>query len=149
MPNRFKKIVSHLQGDIDQTIDELLARIGEQRHGILGYVVNQTRGHAVYSENAFTVPYWAYMRGNGYFTYYVAHELAHLLNNRSDDFQPYHKAKFYKHFREVCPEGYWHHEFEYIKSSRRYLQRAQNITHGQARPKAHQTKKLIEFIISD
>jgi hypothetical protein len=116
----------------------------EKLKKIPAYVVNQHRGVASYSRGFFSIPLWAYDRQHldfkdfkikystwrkdwfeknkvheGYFIYYVAHELAHWLChiNQDDTRCVGHNPQFYKAFKKLCPYRYQHYELAYIKTS--------------------------------
>ena len=158
MSNHFRKVVTCYQPMIDSITDDLLSKAGYPRNGIKAFVVKQRRGQANY-KNVFSVPLWAYFRSREYFTYYIAHELAHMISHRHD-YLPGHKEPFYKYFKMICPKEYWHYETGYIKSSGQYFKELKDVAPKKAEPvpqkridtippKAHRTKELIDFIISD
>jgi len=138
---------------IDSITNDLLSKAGFPRNGIKAFVVKQRKGHSIYHpDNIFSVPLWAYFRSREYFTYYVAHELAHIISHKHNDYTPGHKEPFYKYFKMICPKEYWHYETKYIKSSGQYFKETKSITPEKVKsipPKAHRTKELIDFIIND
>jgi len=122
MSNYFRKIVTCYQPVIDSITNDLLSKAGFPRNGIKAFVVKQRKGHSIYHpDNIFSVPLWAYFRSREYFTYYVAHELAHIISHKHNDYTPGHKEPFYKYFKMICPKEYWHYETKYIKSSGQYF----------------------------
>ena len=70
---------------------------------IKGYVVKQNRGHAYHFQSEFTVPEWAYVKGKEYFTYYIAHELSHIIAWRKFH-NDGHDKNFYEVFKRICPK---------------------------------------------
>lgn len=100
-------IVFNLLSQFDKRINPKL---------IKSYVVKCNRGKAYLNENIITVPYWAFLIGEGYFKYYVAHELSHIISWRrygSDN----HDKYFYDVFKKLCPENIQFHELAYKKRS--------------------------------
>lgn len=97
----------------------------EFRNEVRGYIADVARGQARSSDNTFTVPYWAYNPGHpknlssngGYFTYYVSHELAHLISFKKHGVRCNHDYRFYEVFKEVCPSIYQYFELDYKKTA--------------------------------
>lgn len=75
------------------------------------YCVNQRRGFCDSYRKIITIPLWAIEgnHGNGYWIYYVAHELAHT--NVPDEM---HGDKFMQEFIKLCPIEYQHYELGYM-----------------------------------
>jgi len=125
-----RKVQPQLQERIDKMICEILLNTPyyEFRKEVRGYVADVTRGQASYKDNMFTVPSWAYnprhpknlSSGGGYFTYYVSHELAHLIAYKKYGARCYHDFRFYKVFKEVCPKNYQYFELDYKKTASNY-----------------------------
>jgi hypothetical protein len=88
------------------------------RNKILGLRIslnNRTRGWA--RRSGFSVPMWAWDRGNNYFTYYICHELSHIL---AKGFK--HDVYFYNKFKKICPTYLWIYEHEYLPTKwKKYL----------------------------
>jgi hypothetical protein len=91
--------------------------------------VDATVGRAYFYQNTFTVPYWAFnpndwrnkRTNQGYFIYYVAHELSHLLTvKKYNDNKCKHDYKFYSIFMEICPKEYQYFELGYKKTAAKY-----------------------------
>lgn len=82
--------------------------------GIRGYVVASKRGHAYTSQSEFTVPEWAYNKSIEYFTYYIAHELSHIIAYRKFSAHG-HNKEFYDVFKRICPRDLQYHEISYLK----------------------------------
>lgn len=127
---KLKKICYHLQCEIDKAIDTLISecRVEYDIEGIAGCITDSVVGRAKF-DGRFTVPLWAYdkrfkgknYRGEeGYFIYYVAHELAHQLRYKKYGMDGVHDYKFYEIFKEICPNYLQHFELNYIKTSRKY-----------------------------
>jgi len=127
---QLRKIQPHLQSNIDTAIDSILNNTvyNKYRNGIKGYIADVRAGQAHYKDCVFTVPYWAYKPDypknlkthGGYFIYYVAHELAHLLSFKKHGEKCNHDHRFYEIFREICPSQYQYFELGYKKSSGKY-----------------------------
>lgn len=123
---KLKKIKPHLQEKIDKVIDLLLHNTpyNEFRKDISGYIADVSRGRAHSADFVFTVPLWAYkpdhpknLKSNGgYFIYYVAHELSHLISHKLYGGKCNHDPGFYEVFKKICPEEYQHFELDYIKN---------------------------------
>jgi predicted SprT family Zn-dependent metalloprotease len=86
---------------------------------VRGYVVKAIRGRAHTEYGQFTVPEWTFIREEGYFTYYVAHELSHVIAWRRYK-NRVHDENFYKIFCKLCPENLQHFEINYKKRSLQY-----------------------------
>ena len=124
------KIQNHLQEEINVVIVALLANSDffHMRDQIQGYIADVASGTSWDNPYRFTVPYWAYNpsfkknreSNGGYFIYYVAHELSHILGHIKYGVVCNHDKKFYEMFTQICPEEYQHYELEYIKTSSRH-----------------------------
>ena len=110
------------------------------------YVVNSARGVAWFSKGYFSVPLWAYEKQemsdkqfrkkyktwdkkwfdsnkgrDGYFVYYLAHELSHFLCKiKGQSKCGNHSLEFYESFKKLCPYRYQFYELNYIKTSTKY-----------------------------
>ena len=121
------KIQLHLQDKIDDIIIRILSNTPyyEFHKEVRGYIADVARGRAHTKYNVFTVPLWAYkpdypknIKSNGgYFVYYVAHELSHLISYKVYGGRCNHDSRFYHIFTNICPEEYQHFELAYIKSA--------------------------------
>jgi hypothetical protein len=101
-----RKIVHRLTGVIRQAAEVMTGEI----HNNL-YITNTRRGRC--GDNDLTVPLWAYDdEREGYFIYYLAHELAHKYN-RMDKGTRGHSKPFYNWFKVLCPVEFQHYETEY------------------------------------
>jgi predicted metal-dependent hydrolase len=80
------------------------------------HVVNCVRGRAYWFKNIITVPQWAYREGEEYFTYYVAHELSHIISWRKFHNRN-HDKYFYEVFKKLCPEDIQFYELRFKKRS--------------------------------
>ena len=131
MMNKPNKIQPHLQKHIDNAINEILTHTtySEFKNKVHGYIADVVRGKAHSKEMMFTVPYWAYKpdypknrktKGVGYFIYYVAHELAHLIATTKHGGGCNHDFRFYEIFMEICPKEYQHFELGYKKTATKY-----------------------------
>lgn len=127
---RILKIRHDLQNEIDKVITNLLndCSVKFDIEGIIGYVADIRRGCAKF-DGRFTVPLWAYDRRykgksyrgeEGYFTYYVAHELAHELKYKKYGKHSGHDFEFYEIFMTICPKKLQHFELHYKKTSSKY-----------------------------
>ncbi len=110
-----RKIVYTLQEKIDVIINSLAPGLGMK-----GYITDTYKGKS-YFEGFFSVPLWAYRKGVEYFTYYVAHELAHQIRYKRFDQCGYHDDKFYSVFKKVCPKELQSLELHYKKSFKKYI----------------------------
>lgn len=126
---KFRKIQDNLQSIINNEINILLKDKELDAKGIVGFIADVKVGRARYSTMQFTVPLWTYTkkavigyrRHEGYFTYYVAHELSHLLaykkyKNKGKN----HGEKFYEIFKIICPSEYQYFELYYKPSAKKY-----------------------------
>lgn len=124
---KLRKIQHHLQNTLDKTIKELLKDTEFTSDGIKGYIADVRRGYA-YFDGQFTIPLWVhdktgkegYRTEDGYFTYYVAHELAHQLKYKKYGPISGHDNKFYEIFKLICPKKYQRFELYYKPSAKRY-----------------------------
>lgn len=71
------------------------------------FAVNQNHGACYYRKKYITIPTWAWYRGDDYVTYYVAHEVSHMLG------PCYHDGEFYQVFLKICPDYAQHYELDY------------------------------------
>jgi len=120
-----KRIVRHLSEHdekISKEIIDLLFNYDKRIKSttIKGYVIKGVRGRAYTEHGQFTVPNWTFVRGAGYFTYYVAHELAHIIAARKYSGAAIHDKYFYKVFCKLCPKDLQHYEIDYKKRSSRF-----------------------------
>lgn len=71
----------------------------------------QVRGWCSAGRRIITIPQWVLSKpkGNGYTTWYVAHELAHAY----DKCKHGHDEPFMMWLRKICPEEYQYWEFGY------------------------------------
>lgn len=75
---QIRKIVHKHQNKIDTIIEKLAKKIKEDPNDYNGFVADVAYGRAR-EDGTFTVPLWALRKKKeGYFTYYVAHEMAHV-----------------------------------------------------------------------
>lgn len=126
---KFIKIKHDLQPIINNEINKLLENSEFDLGEIKGFIADVKSGRARYSTMQFTVPLWTYTKKavigyrkhEGYFTYYVAHELSHLLSYKKyGEDGKNHSEKFYKIFKLVCPKEYQHFELYYKPSAEKY-----------------------------
>ena len=102
---KLRKIQHHLQDKIDSMVVEILSNTpySEFRKEVRGYIADIKRGRAYYNDNVFTVPLWAFKPDypknvrskGGYFVYYVAHELSHLISYKVYGERCCHDIRFY------------------------------------------------------
>lgn len=115
------KIQHDLQPIIEAEIEKVLSGTGFDSDGITGYITDTKIGEAEFEALTFTVPLWAYER-TGYFTYYVAHELSHLLAYiKYGDKGKGHGEYFYEVFMEICPQKLQYFELCYEPSFEQYF----------------------------
>lgn len=77
------------------------------------YCVSQTRGRAYkrHGEYVVTIPNWV-LRDLEHTNEYIIHELSHIedmCNRGKSD----HKEPFWTIFKRVCPQKWWHYEWNY------------------------------------
>jgi hypothetical protein len=123
-------IQSHLQVHVDNAIIKILTNTKyEELIGLVkGHIADVVRGKSYSNYNMFTVPYWAYKpdtiqnrkTNGGYFIYYVAHELAHIITYSKYGGGCSHNSNFYEIFMEICPKEYQHFELNYKKTAAKY-----------------------------
>jgi len=121
--SKFPNIQPEYQKQIDNVVLRVLKHTPyrKYRKDVRGYVANTPRGEANYMFCAFTVPYWAFNSNHpknmvskgGFFIYYVAHELSHLIAFKKHGVRCYHDARFYEIFETICPKEYQHFELAY------------------------------------
>ncbi len=112
-----RKICYNHQQEIDHLISKLLFNYDKRlsSKNFKGYVTDTCRGRAHVAEGQFTVPLWAYKRGNDYFTYYVAHEMSHIIAWRKNHKCVAHGKHFYDVFKQLCPISCQKYELGYKK----------------------------------
>jgi len=111
-----KRFVYDVQ--MHETIKKLLFDYDKRinPNSVRGYVVASKRGHAYTRQSEFSVPEWAYNKSSGYFVYYVAHELSHIIGYRK--FRSHgHDREFYDVFKRICPKDLQYHEIGYLKKN--------------------------------
>jgi len=127
---RLKKLQHHLQPNIDEVINRLVSECKNEYDisHVKGFIADVDRGVAHF-DGQFTVPLWAFDRRHkgrnyrgdeGYFIYYVAHELSHQVYFKKHGYKGRHNANFYEIFKDLCPKEYQHFELNYIPSSKRF-----------------------------
>jgi len=84
------------------------------------FVTDTVCGRTTYEKGWITVPKWAYDRGKDYFTYYVAHELAHAFAYERYGNVVTHGKEFYDFFNILCPKVHQHFEFDYKPNAKRF-----------------------------
>jgi predicted SprT family Zn-dependent metalloprotease len=123
-----KNIIKHLQPEIDKIISELIAecKMDYDFRFIEGYITDTRRGRAYFGSH-FTVPLWAFDKRHpgyrsemGYFKYYVAHELSHIIQYRINNTHGHGKS-FYRVFKNICPLEFQHFEIYYKPSAKNKL----------------------------
>lgn len=123
MVKRVNKIQHELQSVLDEKIKILLKKAGLDKFNPTGYIVDQEYGKAWSKYNLITIPLYAYKsKKKGYFTYYIAHELSHIVARKSTKKKiESHGKEFYKYFNIICPKKYKHYELDYKPSSKKYI----------------------------
>lgn len=99
-------LIGYLPADVQK-------RIGD----IPSYFVSQRIGRAYrYQGKAhhFTVPVWILERTLDYQVWYVAHEVAHILDFMERG-RSMHDTRFHKILFEICPRNSVHYEITYMK----------------------------------
>lgn len=102
-----------IDGMISWLLNQYDKRISDKSFN--GYITDTCRGRAHVAEGQFTVPLWAYKRGNDYFTYYVAHEMSHIIAWRKNHNGVAHDKHFYEVFKKLCPISCQKYELGYKK----------------------------------
>jgi len=125
-----RMIKPQFQKEIDDMVDKLLIDTPyyEFCKDFRGYITQTVRGRASRFGTYFTVPYWAYTphsevnkrTNNGYFIYYTAHELAHIIANSINEEMCHHDSRFYKIFMEICPKEFQYFELAFKPSCKKY-----------------------------
>jgi len=109
MKTKWKKVRKEFQEELDAVVTELsIERLGDRSKDVEGVIVDVRQGKAFPSRGEFSVPLWSLRRGRGFFTYYVAHELAHLYAETGS-----HDERFYRWFKLICPEEFQGYEYSY------------------------------------
>ena len=95
------------------------------------WCVEQQRGRAYYGYNDITIPKWCIRKEEieeipGVISWYVAHELAHLLAMKRWGAKG-HGIDFYKALVDICPRPYQKYEYGYQKRSPKKLRKARAI----------------------
>ena len=121
------QILPRFQKQTDKVIIGMLKRTPYRkfRKDVRGHVAVTERGMACYQNNSFYVPYWAFhsrhpknvSSNGGYFIYYVAHELSHILAYKKHGVRCGHDARFTEIFETICPKEHQHFEEEYKAAS--------------------------------
>lgn len=76
-------------------------------------VVDQNCGKTYPNRFTISVPKWTLdKKGEDYFRYYVAHELAHMVAIKKFG-EGGHGKTFMECFKNICPEELQHHEYGY------------------------------------
>lgn len=79
------------------------------------YAVDQSCGTTYYDEEVVTVPTWVWDSAEGKLTWYVAHELSHVLTYLIDH-HGNHGRPFQERLKRICPKEYQHFEYDYKPS---------------------------------
>lgn len=130
---QIRKICHNLQPEIDSCIEYLLSNCNVKYNhtGVKGYISDVRKG-AAKIDGRFTVPLWAYNKKypeqdkkhnesfSAYFTYYVAHELAHILRHNTYGLVGSHDFRYYEIFINLCPKHLQFFELDYIKTAGEY-----------------------------
>lgn len=118
---QLRKIQPELQEKLDKIVHELIQSYPERVNlkRVSWYVTDTCKGRA-YHDGQFTVPLWAYKKGEDYFIYYTAHELAHQITRKQFGQGHNHDPKFYYVFTRLCPKHLQYHELKYKKRSGLY-----------------------------
>jgi len=116
---QIRKIVHEKQKEIDKVVKRLCKKSGENPEKYKGFITKTVCGKAR-KDGRLTVPLWAFRKKlEGYFTYYVAHEMAHVHSlKKLKKFG--HNAEFYESFKLLCPKKYQHYELDYKPSCAKY-----------------------------
>lgn len=143
-----KKIQPQFQQALDLVKNCLISNFIEidnsfDTNNIKCYIVDQNRGRAYLKESMFTIPLFAYNKGLEYFTWYVAHELSHILRFKKYNDYGSHDRRFYEIFTQVCPTCSQHHELHYKKSAVRF---GVSKKQSEKTPTMKKTRGWIHFI---
>jgi len=90
------------------------------------WCVDQRRGRAYFGYNDVTIPQWCLSECNGYVTWYVAHELSHMLARNRYGTRG-HTVDFYRALVDICPRPHQNYEYGYQKRSPKKLRQARAI----------------------
>ena len=98
----------------------LIRRAKRKGYGEVDYVIYgaaRVRGRARFATGVVTIPTWILLTFNmsnreGFLTYYVAHELAHLFARKYNGHKG-HGPAFMEWLKKLCPKDYWHYELDY------------------------------------
>ena len=92
------------------------------------WCVQQRRGRAYYRYNDVTIPKGSLTekKGCGYITWYVAHELSHMLAHKRWGTRG-HTVDFYRALVDICPRHHQSHEYGYQKRSPKKLRQARAL----------------------
>ena len=92
------------------------------------WCVDQRCGKAYQSSGLVTIPLWSLSekKGKGYFGYYVAHELSHMLAKKRYGERD-HCVDFYRCFVDVCPSAVQKYEYDYQKRSPKKMRLARRM----------------------
>jgi hypothetical protein len=102
-------------------LGDLHGHIQKEIGAVPSYFVDQRRGRA-YLRNGkpecFTIPLWILSKSREYQIWYVAHEVAHILEFIRDKRCTGHSVRFHQLLKEICPQASQHYEWEYMKRSK-------------------------------
>lgn len=124
-----RKQAKNLKSELDDIVNHLIkdSNISDDLKILIKdfecYVCDFSYGYTRYWNNCIVIPLWAHNRSIEYFTYYIAHELAHALAyiNNSYYSGDLHNEEFYNMFNEICPKKYQHFEYKYKpKNAKRF-----------------------------
>ena len=92
------------------------------------YCVDQVRGRAYCNNNTITIPLWCLDtdKGGGYLSWYVAHEMAHILAWKRYK-NSGHDLNFYRCLVELCPPANQKYEYDYMKLSAKRMRKARRL----------------------
>ena len=114
-----RKICKDLQEIINSRVEELITKsklsvkLKKQLREIPAYICDQKQGVCFYDRGYFTIPLWAYKRGQDYFIYYVSHELAHWATRLVCPQHTGHSKYYYNYFKKICPIELMVYELDY------------------------------------
>ena len=98
------------------------------------YCVDQVRGRAYCNNNTITIPLWCLDtdKGGGYLSWYVAHEMAHILAWKRYKARG-HGLEFYRCLVQLCPPANQKYEYDYMKLSAKRMRKARRINKESAK----------------
>lgn len=85
----------------------------EMPYGWCVYAVNSRRGKCSYHNKYISIPQWAINKDEAYLTWYVAHEMAHMITWAYKHVADNHGPVFMSVLKEICPIESQQYEYTY------------------------------------